>query len=85
MQNDPRLTNQEDYLKGVTLFKKKYIDPNQNLDHDHCEFCWGKIAEKELFLEALHEGFVTEYGNHWICETCFNDFKESFSWKVANG
>ncbi|MBO6572027.1 MAG: hypothetical protein JJ958_06225 [Balneola sp.] len=84
MQTDPRIFNQEKYLKGVTLSKKKYSQPNEDWDHDHCEFCWNKFAEKDSIPDALHEGFVTEDGNHWVCENCFNDFKESFSWNVAN-
>ena len=30
----------------------------------------------------LHEGYCTKDEKCWICEKCFNDFKEMFDWKV---
>tara|TARA_Y100001935_G_scaffold246220_1_gene240670 strand:+ start:471 stop:728 length:258 start_codon:yes stop_codon:yes gene_type:complete len=83
MNSDPRITNQKEYLKGVILIKKKYSQPNENWDHDHCEFCWDKFAEENLIPTALHEGYVSQDGKNWICENCFQDFKESFSWKLT--
>ena len=84
MDKDPRLTNQEDYLKGVTLFKKKYSQYSEEWDHDHCVFCWAKFAEKDLIPDALHQGYATKDDEHWICEECFQDFREAFSWKVID-
>ena len=80
--NDPRLTNQERYLKGVTLTWRSYspAHPSKN-DHDHCVFCWAK------FMSApgdnlLHEGYSTDDRQHWVCKPCFEDFVDLFTWKV---
>jgi hypothetical protein len=32
---------------------------------------------------TLHEGYCTIDNYHWICETCFHDFKDMFKWKVV--
>jgi len=31
----------------------------------------------------LTEGYVTE-GDHWVCESCFADFREEFGWTVVD-
>ena len=76
-KNDPRITYQDEYLKGqkvkMTEYKNKYGN-----DHMHCEFCWGKFSENP---KDLHVGFLSENGE-WICPECFNDFKEMFEWEV---
>ena len=43
-------------------------------DHEHCYFCWKKIVEDDIAycLDSNPE--------HWICETCFDDFKDRFGW-----
>jgi len=79
--NDWRLTNQEKFLKGSILVRKRYVKPREDWDHDHCVFCWAKFMEDER-SDALNEGYVTSDGRHWICLTCFHDFHESFEWKV---
>jgi hypothetical protein len=81
--NDWRLQNQEDYLKGVTLTFKAYSKYREEWDHDHCEFCQMKFMEVG-HPDALHEGFITEDNYHWVCSQCFEDFKELFEWKVAS-
>ena len=42
-------------------------------------FCWDKISEEK---EDLNFGYCMEDEHHWVCETCFNDFKDMFKWKV---
>lgn len=81
MADDWRLCGQEDYLKGVTLQRKRYQRYSSTWDHDHCEFCWAKFAEEDLIPDALHEGYTTADDYHWICESCFEDFKEQFEWR----
>ena len=34
---------------------------------------------------VLQEGYTTEDGYHWICPTCFNDFREHFGWQIEAG
>jgi hypothetical protein len=78
--DDWRLTNQENFLKGVSLTRKRYQKYREDWDHDHCEFCWTKFSERP---EDLHVGYVTLDNYHWICEDCFNDFKKLFGWHLV--
>jgi hypothetical protein len=32
--------------------------------------------------EVIHEGYASEDSNHWVCEECFEDFKDLFQWEV---
>ena len=76
--NDWRLTDQMDYLFKADLLHMPYIKLSETLDHDHCEFCWYKIQESsELF-------YCTTDKNFWICEKCYNDFKDMFQWRVLD-
>jgi hypothetical protein len=81
--NDWRLTNQEEYLKGATLQWRRYNRPSEAWDHDHCAFCWAKFMEGDA-LDVFHEGYVTDDNRHWICETCVEDFKDMFQWRLFN-
>ena len=79
---DWRVTNQERYLRGVTLIWRTYAPASPSNDHDHCEFCFAKFmpgSEPETF----QEGYATVDGYRWICKQCFNDFAELFAWQVA--
>ena len=80
-ENDWRLTGQEKYLKGVPLWRKRYVRYSESWEHDHCEFCWAKFMVED-YPDVLHEGYATEDNYRWICEQCFEDFKDLFGWKV---
>ena len=87
-KSDWRLTNQEQYLKDVSLrmsrFKVRAGQPDW--DHEHCEFCWAKIVEEKWKKEGddlLVEAYATENGHRWVCPKCFGDFRELFQWKVV--
>ncbi len=80
---DWRLTNQEKYLKGVTLYHREYSRYCENWDHDHCEFCLEKFSEQQYPSGSLHEGYTTEDNYRWICEKCFNDFREDCEWELG--
>ena len=77
---DWRLQGQDKFLQGVTLIKKTYRPYREKGDHDHCEFCGTQFSE---LPEDLHVGYVTSDSYHWICEPCFNDFREMFQWSVV--
>ena len=85
MEQDWRLRGQEEYLKGAELCRKHYVRYSDSWDHDHCEFCWVKFAEEDLIPDALHEGYATTDNYRWICEQCFEDFKDQFEWRVLGG
>lgn len=78
-KNDWRLLNQEEYLMNAKLTKSEYKKPSEKWDHDHCAFCWDKFSKND---GDLHEGYCTPDKKYWICEECFNDFKEMFRFKV---
>ena len=48
-------------------------------DHDHCTFCWKDFSNSP---DGQHEGYCDPEEYCWICEECFNDFKELFEFKV---
>jgi rubrerythrin len=83
-QSDWRLTNQEKYLKSVSLSLRKFQvrAAQPEWDHEHCEFCWAKVVEKKNAedTEFLTEAYATEDGARWICPQCFADFREQFGW-----
>lgn len=81
--DDWRLTGQEAYLSGVPLCWRTYEDRSENSDHDHCEFCFAKFAEADCIPDALHVGYATLDGYRWICQQCFDDFRQRFEWTVV--
>ncbi|MFT5748083.1 MAG: hypothetical protein ACI9XO_004893 [Paraglaciecola sp.] len=77
--NDWRRQGQEDYLKNKALIKRIYNSYREGWDHDHCEFCGDKFSTDE---SDLHIGYSILNGYHWICETCFLDFRNEFNWEI---
>lgn len=79
-KNDWRLMRQEEYLKGVPLIRVNPADYALTLQnkqwHEHCEFCMKTIYDSSAECYA-----TTDY-YRWICDECFNDFKEIFAWQV---
>lgn len=79
-KNDWRLLNQEQYLMNARLKKADYKIPSEKWDHDHCAFCWDKFSEND---DDLHSGYCTADGKFWICDECFEDFKEMFRFELS--
>ena len=50
-------------------------------DHRHCEVCWAKISQ---YSEDLHFGYYEIDSKSWICEACYNSFKELFKWTIKD-
>ena len=84
MTNHWRRQGQEKYLKGVTLVRRSYVRYAQNpdWDHDHCEFCYAKFMVED-HPGVLHDGYATLDDYRWICDQCFEDFRDEFEWKVV--
>ena len=57
----------QEYLEGEKI---------QHFWHDHCELCNEKAT-----TDISSTFYCTEDMKHWICEECFNDFKEQFNWQ----
>lgn len=77
--DDYRIHGQEKYLQGATLRWSDWTLKDPDWDHDHCEFCWAKFTDQD-WLDVLHSGYTNGY--HWICKTCFEDFKDRFEWQI---
>lgn len=75
-KNDWRLTNQMDYLFGKKLLHIHYEPYKAGWEHDHCEFCQAEIDG------SIPLAYCTDDKYHWICESCYNDFKDMFRWAV---
>jgi hypothetical protein len=73
--NDWRLMGQESYLLNKKMVQKPYFIRDPKWDHDHCAFC------SETIDETTINAFCTEDEYHWVCEECFEDFKEMFEWE----
>ena len=76
-EKDWRNMGQFEYLANVPLQYLKYTKDIG--DHEHCEFCADKISFRENDLNC---GYCTLNKYYWICENCFNDFKDIFNWTV---
>ncbi len=82
--SDRRLRGQEAYLAGAVLVRRPYrrYVANTDWDHDHCAFCWAKFMVED-HPDMLDEGYATLDDYHWICDRCFQDFREQFRWTVV--
>ena len=79
--DDWRLQGQGKYLSGARLRWRAWHPHRPGWDHDHCEFCWAKLADSGE-EGTVREGYVTDDDHRWICRACFNDFREQFGWVV---
>ena len=73
--SDWRIQNQESYLTGATLFRRRWQQTRPHWEHDHCEFCGAKFSAE---AGDLSDGWSTEDESQWICDVCFADFRERF-------
>ena len=70
----------EFYAKYTWQFKR-WTKTRGHWDHDHCEFCGIEISG--IFGEdILNEGWANEDEYYWICDKCFNEFKDIYRWKI---
>ena len=59
----------------------RYTPLSKQWDHEHCEFCWDKFAV-DSERKCLASGYVTLDGKHWVCESCFIDFRVALGFSV---
>jgi histone acetyltransferase (RNA polymerase elongator complex component) len=72
-----RLMGQEKYLKNKTLHISKFVSNSEKWDHGHCAFC-----SKKIDANTTDTFYTTEDNSYWICEDCYNDFKQMFNLKT---
>ena len=78
-RDDWRIMGQEGYLLDKELL---YIQFDRSIcieDYDQCEFCWKCFDEDK---DQIQYAYFEPIGKKWICQDCFNDFKEYFHWTV---
>ena len=75
-KNDWRLMNQMEYLHRRNLLHVSYEPYREGWDHDHCEFCAVTMTTE------TKEAYCTEDKYHWICPSCYEDFREMFEWSI---
>ena len=85
-KDDWRRRGQENYLMNIKLYHLSFTPFSNEWDHEHCDFCWEKFS---LLESDAHQGYCTTKTNErksiWICEQCFEDFKDEFHWEVVSG
>jgi hypothetical protein len=69
------------WTRDAKLRFKKYEQPSEDWDHDHCEACMTKFMESGR-PGILTAGYVTEDNYRWICPKCFEELKEEMAWKL---
>jgi len=79
--DDWRRQNQEQVLLAAQLRRGPWRQYSPEWDHDHCEFCTAKFSAREGDLKS---GYSTLDDYFWICETCFEDFREEFGFVVRS-
>jgi hypothetical protein len=99
--DDWRLMGQEVFLQEAVLTWEPYHAHSATWEHDHCPFCSAKFMDPQFSdahrqhiaddPAVLTQGYTTtaehEHGraSHWVCETCFNDFRDRFEWRLVGG
>ena len=66
--------------RGVTHKRNLEKGRIHHIWHEHCELCWEKALTSKCFTFYCTKDF-----QRWICQECFNDFKDNFSWTVKPG
>ena len=82
--DDFRLRDQARYLLGASLTRRTYVPPRQDWDVAHCAFCLAPFVDPAR-PQALREGLVTLDGRHWVCPSCFEDFRLAFGFREVPG
>ena len=79
--DDWRLNGQEEYLLGKHLNHTAFFS-SETSDHERCEFCFCKLGHGQ---KSGGVPYCTDDGYYWICEECYNDFKDRFLWVTDDG
>ncbi len=85
------------YLRALSWLKEyswSVIEYTQDSDgdHDHCMFCWQKIAEVDYSdADAIQTAYLNRTIDEderitidWICPSCFEQLRKTFRWRVAD-
>ncbi len=78
-KDDWRIMNQEVYLLNKKLEHRRFDRALCVEEHDQCDFCWA-LFDKDK--ENPSYAYYSPDEKVWVCEECYNDFKEHFNWIV---
>lgn len=87
-ENDWRLSmGQGEGMLDKEFQYREFVKPSERWEHEHCKFCGHKFMENPNGLkDCSKQGYCsTDDREDWVCEECFDDFKEMFHWKVVDG
>ncbi|MBO7485312.1 MAG: hypothetical protein J6T84_04560 [Spirochaetaceae bacterium] len=73
---DSRLNGQERYLINAHLIQSNCQEESSK--QKHCEFCMKEI----VFKSEYEKWYATKDRKYWICEKCFEDFKDMFNFRL---
>ena len=85
-ENDWRLSmGQGEGMENREFGYKEFAKPSEKWNHEHCVFCRHKFMENpEGMKDCSKQGYCSTDGKEeWICDECFDDFKEMFHLKVV--
>ena len=84
-EGDPLYGTWEDDWRLLSTFPEKNLHFLRRVfdrticieDYDQCEFCYAIFDEDE---ENPKTAYYCPQERYWVCETCFNDFKDHLNW-----
>jgi hypothetical protein len=85
--HDWRLEGQESSLRAVLRGVELRLvtwSTSDGHDHDHCEFCWARISDRPRAGYEYDRAYATLDQRRWICEPCFDDFRDRFALVVIS-
>ena len=83
--DDWRLMGQERFLASAEFRRAEWSPHNEGWDHDHGAFCQSEFAAAKSEHVDFTSGYVTTDGKYeWVCEPCFDDFKDRFGFTTAS-
>lgn len=66
------------YIESTNKGREDLEDEDiQHYWHEHCTLCWEKAM-----TDITGTFYCTENMEDWICEECFNDFKNKYNWQA---
>ncbi|MBQ7362817.1 MAG: hypothetical protein IJW48_00030 [Clostridia bacterium] len=68
---------EKDYLHNKKLQLKSVLLKKE--EHYHCELCWNRLSS---CVGDLQIGYYESLSKSWICETCYQEFKDLFGWSI---
>jgi hypothetical protein len=84
--DDYRLDSIKPWMEKLTWHYSPYKQPSPDWDHDHCIFCWRRLAEPTAGFNDADDGFADDGDYHWMCAECFRDLfdhlKDRLQWDL---